>query len=331
LIITPPVNSASRNANADLPLAVGPAISATGGRVAASEDWFLFIATLIAADGLNDEALETARRAIASLNSGQPRWIEPGAAADIPFTGDPVVARAALEGLLSAVDIVVQPEAGRAKRLLVADMDSTMITIECIDELADYAGIKPQIAEITERAMRGELDFEGALDARVALLKGLDAAVIDRCYAERVRIMPGAKELIRTMKANGARCVLVSGGFTVFADRVAADIGFDRALSNTLEIENGALLGTVSRPIVGAATKRETLIAEAETLGITHDQVLAVGDGANDIPMIELAGLGVAYHAKPKTAAAAGARIDHNDLTALLYAQGYGRKDWTQA
>jgi phosphoserine phosphatase len=331
LIITPPVNSASRNANADLPLAVGPAISATGGRGAASEDWFLFIATLIAADGLNDEALETARVAIASLNPGQPRWIEPGAAADIPFTGDPVVARAALEGLLSAVDIVVQPEAGRAKRLLVADMDSTMITIECIDELADYAGIKPQIAEITERAMRGELDFEGALDARVALLKGLDAAVIDRCYAERVRIMPGAKELIRTMKANGARCVLVSGGFTVFADRVAADIGFDRALSNTLEIENGALLGTVSRPIVGAATKRETLIAEAETLGITHDQVLAVGDGANDIPMIELAGLGVAYHAKPKTAAAAGARIDHNDLTALLYAQGYGRKDWTQA
>jgi phosphoserine phosphatase len=289
----------------------------------------LFIATLIAADGLNDEGLEKACAAIAELEPGHPRWIEPNVAADIPFTGDPAVARAALEGLLPRTDVVVQPEAGRAKRMLIADMDSTMITIECIDELADYAGIKPQIAEITERAMRGELDFEGALDARVLLLKGLDAAVIDRCYQERVRIMPGAKELVRTMKVDGARCVLVSGGFTVFADRVAAEIGFDRAVSNTLDIADGALLGTVSRPIVGAATKRETLIAEAVALGLTHDQVLAVGDGANDIPMIELAGLGVAYHAKPKTAAAAGARIDHNDLTALLYAQGYGRGVWT--
>ncbi|MGE0775666.1 MAG: phosphoserine phosphatase SerB, partial [Sphingomonadaceae bacterium] len=208
------------------------------------------------------------------------------------------------------------------------DMDSTMLTIECIDELADYAGIKPQLAEITERAMRGELDFESALDARVALLKGLDAAVIDRCYAERVRIMPGAKELVRTMKAKGGRSILVSGGFTVFADRVAAEIGFDLAISNTLEIAEGALLGTVARPIVGSAAKRETLIAEANAMGVSHQQVLAVGDGANDIPMIELAGLGVAYHAKPKTAAAAGARIDHNDLTALLYAQGYARRDW---
>ena len=269
-----------------------------------------------------------AREAIAALEPGAPRWLEPGVAADLPFSGDPRSARAAFEGLLPKTDVVVQPEAGRAKRLLVADMDSTMITIECIDELADYAGIKPQIAEITERAMRGELDFEGALDARVALLKGLDARVIDRCHAERVRIMPGAKALVRTMRANGARCVLVSGGFTVFADRVAQEIGFDRAISNRLEIADGALLGTVTRPIVGAAAKRETLAAEAAELGIGHQDVLAVGDGANDIPMIELAGLGVAYHAKPKTAAAAGARIDHNDLTALLYAQGYARKDW---
>jgi phosphoserine phosphatase len=289
---------------------------------------FLFIATLIAAEGLDDRGLEKAREAIAALEPEQSRWIEPGVAADIRFTGDAMVARAALEGLLPKTDVIVQPEAGRAKRLLVADMDSTMITIECIDELADYAGIKPQIAEITERAMRGELDFEGALDARVALLKGLDAGVIDRCHEERVVIMPGARELIRTMRGNGARCVLVSGGFTVFADRVAAEIGFDRALSNTLDIADGALLGTVARPIVGAATKRETLVAEAAALGLSHDQVLAVGDGANDIPMIELAGLGVAYHAKPKTAAAAGARIDHNDLTALLYAQGYGRSSW---
>jgi phosphoserine phosphatase len=330
-MITPPLRSASFSANADLPLAVGPAISASGGKVVASEEYFLFIATLIAAEGLNDRGLEQARDAITALNPGEVRWIEPAVAADIPFSGDPKIARAALEGLLPKTDVIVQREAGRAKRLLVADMDSTMITIECIDELADYAGIKPQIAEITERAMRGELDFEGALDARVALLKGLDAAVIDRCHEERVVIMPGARELIRTMKANGARCVLVSGGFTVFADRVAQEIGFDRALSNTLDIADGALLGTVTRPIVGAATKRETLSAEAAALGIVQDQVLAVGDGANDIPMIEIAGLGVAYHAKPKTAAAAGARIDHNDLTALLYAQGYAQGAWVRA
>jgi len=324
--MTPPLISASLSANADLPLAVGPAISASGGKVAAVEECLLFIATLIAAEGLDDRGLECAREALAT--DARARWIEPGIAADIAFTSDPTAARMALEGLLANTDVVIQAEAFRAKSMLIADMDSTMITIECIDELADYAGIKPQIAEITERAMRGELDFEGALDARVALLKGLDADVIDRCYAERVRIMPGAKELVRTMKANGGRCVLVSGGFTVFADRVAAEIGFDLAISNTLDIANGALLGTVARPIVGAATKRETLVAEAKAMGIDHQQVLAVGDGANDIPMIELAGMGVAYHAKPKTAAAAGARIDHNDLTALLYAQGYARKNW---
>lgn len=227
-------------------------------------------------------------------------------------------------------DVVVQAEAGRARKLLVADMDSTMITIECIDELADFAGIKAEIAEVTERAMRGELDFEEALDARVALLRDLDAAAIDRCHEERVRIMGGAKALVRTMKAHGARAVLVSGGFTVFADRVAADIGFDRALSNILGIADGRLTGTVARPIVGAATKRETLIAEAQAMGIALSETLAVGDGANDIPMIEMAGLGVAYHAKPKTAAAAGARIDRGDLTALLYAQGYARRDWAE-
>ena len=290
----------------------------------------LFIATLIAADGLDPRALSQAGEAVAATGArvDAPRWIEEGVAADIPFEGDIAAVRTALEGLLPKTDVVVQRQAGRAKRLMVADMDSTMITIECIDELADYAGIKPQIAEITERAMRGELDFEGALDARVGLLKGLGAEVIDRCYAERVRIMPGARELVQTMKANGARCVLVSGGFTVFADRVAAEIGFDRALSNLLNIADGMLDGTVARPIVGAATKRETLLAEAEALGLGTDAVLAVGDGANDIPMIQSAGLGVAYHAKPKTAAAAGARIDHNDLTALLYAQGYARADW---
>lgn len=329
-MIVPPEISASRSANADLPLAVGPAISATGGNGAASKELILFIATLIAAEGLDPRGLNLAHEALIGAGAvpGAARWLDEGVAADIPFAGDAVAARAALEGSLPATDVVIQPEAGRAKRLMVADMDSTMITIECIDELADYAGIKPQIAEITEAAMRGELDFEGALNARVALLKGLPASVIDTCYAERLRIMPGARELVRTMKANGARCVLVSGGFTVFADRVAAEIGFDRALSNRLEIDGELLAGTVAMPIVGAAAKRETLLAEAQALGIGPDAVLAVGDGANDIPMIEIAGLGAAYHAKPKTAAAAGARIDHNDLTALLYAQGYKRADW---
>jgi phosphoserine phosphatase len=290
----------------------------------------VFIATLIAAERLGAGDIVAARDALAAagLRPGEPRWIEPDVACDLSFEGESAAARQALEGLIDRTDVIVQPEAGRAKRLLVADMDSTMITIECIDELADYAGIKAEVAEVTERAMRGELDFEGALDARVALLKGLDAGVIDRCYQERVVIMAGAKALVRTMRANGARCVLVSGGFTVFADRVAREIGFDQALSNTLDIAGGMLSGTVSRPIVGAAAKRETLLAEVETLGLELSATLAIGDGANDIPMIEAAGLGVAYHAKPKTAAAAAARIDHGDLSALLYAQGYARKDW---
>lgn len=290
----------------------------------------MFIATLIASETLEAGDISAAadRLAAAGLNVGGPGWIEQGVACDLRFEGDPVAGRGALEGFLAGVDVIVQREADRRRRMLVADMDSTMITIECIDELADYAGIKPQIAEITERAMRGELDFEGALDARVALLKGLDASVIDRCHAERVVIMGGARELVRTMRANDADCYLVSGGFTLFADRVAAEIGFTSALSNILEFADGKLSGTVARPIVGAAAKRETLLCEAAAHGISADQCLAIGDGANDIPMIEAAGLGVAYHAKPKTAAAAGARIDHGDLTALLYAQGYARKDW---
>jgi phosphoserine phosphatase len=290
------------------------------------------IATLIASNGgLSRADLDQARDALAGVGAmpGEPIWIDEAVAADLPFGRvDRAGARAALEGLLPGVDVVVQPAANRAKKLLVADMDSTMITIECIDELADYAGIKPQIAEVTERAMRGELDFEAALDARVALLKGLEEGAIDRCHADRVRLMPGARTLIQTMRARGARTILVSGGFTVFADRVAEAIGFDRAISNRLGLAGGALDGTVARPIVGSATKRETLIAERDALGLSPAETLAVGDGANDIPMIEEAGLGVAYHAKPKTAAAAAARIEHGDLTALLFAQGYRRADW---
>jgi len=255
-------------------------------------------------------------------------WLDEGDAADIGFRSNGESAREILAGAVDGIDVIVQPAAHRRKKLLVADMDSTMITVECIDELADYAGIKDRIAAVTEAAMRGELDFAEALDARVALLKDLEASAIDRCRAERVQIMPGAKALIRTMKAHGARTVLVSGGFTVFAEPVAAEIGFDLAIANRLGIAAGRLDGLVARPIVDAATKLTTIEAERAALGLEVAETLAVGDGANDIPMIQAAGLGVAYHAKPKTAAAAGARVDHGDLTALLWAQGYARRDW---
>ncbi len=286
----------------------------------------MFIATLIAKDRLTRGDISIAEDAVGDVRGFA--WLDEGHAGDLALDGDPGVARRALEGLLGGVDVIVQPAAGRRKRLIVADMDSTMITVECIDELADYAGLKAEVAAVTERAMRGELDFEAALDARVALLKGLDAAVIDRCRAERVRLTPGARTLVRTMKANGAYALLVSGGFTRFARPVAEEIGFDEAIANVLEIDGDRLAGTVTRPIVGAATKREALIGAAARLGLAAEETLAVGDGANDIPMIEAAGLGVAYHAKPAAAAAADARIEANDLTALLYAQGYARKDW---
>ena len=255
-------------------------------------------------------------------------WIEAHVAADIEFEADPAAARSLLEGRLAGVDVIVQPAEMRAKRLLVADMDSTMITVECLDELADYAGIKPQIAAITERAMRGELDFAAALDERVALLDGLPESAIEQCLDERVRLMPGARTLVRTMKARGGMSVLVSGGFTRFADPVAQAIGFDRVVANRLEIEGGTLTGRVEKPIVDAGTKLATLQGVAAELKFPPEATLAVGDGANDLDMIRAAGLGVAYRAKPIVAAAAGARIDHGDLTALLYAKGIGRSEW---
>ncbi|WP_454883592.1 phosphoserine phosphatase SerB [Sphingomonas oryzagri] len=288
----------------------------------------MFTATLIAAGKLTRGDISSGTDALrnAGCRPNGSAWVDQGDALDLWFDGDPAAARTTLEELPG--DVIVQRSLGRAKNLLVADMDSTMITVECIDELADYAGIKDRIAAVTEAAMRGELDFAEALDARVALLKDLEASAIDRCRAERVRLMPGAKALIRTMKAHGARTVLVSGGFTVFAEPVAAEIGFDVAIANRLGIAGDRLDGLVARPIVDAATKLTTIEAERVALGLDTAQTLAVGDGANDIPMIQAAGLGVAYHAKPKTAAAAGARVDHGDLTALLWAQGYARKDW---
>ncbi len=256
---------------------------------------------------------------------GRAHWLDAGAAADIGFAGlAQATARAALEGALPQRDVVVQDARARRRRLLIADMDSTMIACECIDELADYAGRKAEVAAVTERAMRGELDFVAALDARVALLAGLDAVLLDRCRIERVRLTPGARTLVATMRVAGARTILVSGGFTAFAGPVGAEIGFDRVVANRLDIVGGRLTGTVARPVVDAATKHAELVAA----GVPLAACLAVGDGANDIPMLEAAGLGIAFHAKPKAAAAAAAHIRHGDLTALLWAQGYKRDEW---
>jgi phosphoserine phosphatase len=290
----------------------------------------VFIATLIAAGRLDHGVVSAAqdRLAAAGCVPVHAGWVDEGDAADIGFGVHPDLARAALEGADAGVDVVVQNADGRRKALLVADMDSTMITVECIDELADYAGLKPQIAEVTERAMRGELDFAEALDARVALLAGLDEATIDRCLAERVAIMPGARELVRTMRSRGALTVLVSGGFTRFAEPIGAEIGFDRVIANRLMIADATLTGAVAKPIVDSATKERALAEALSERHLTTAATLAVGDGANDLAMIRAAGLGVAYHAKPVVAAAAGARIDHNDLTALLWAQGIPRREW---
>ena len=260
-------------------------------------------------------------------------WLEAGDAFDILARGDARTVRTALEDALPAIDVMVQRgDTPRAKRLIVADMDSTMIQCECIDELADYAGIKAEVAAITEAAMRGELDFAGALKARVALLKGLPVATLDQCREERVQLTPGATTLVQTMVANGARSLLVSGGFMPFAVPVARAIGFARAIANRLDTEgpdqDAVLAGTVAEPIVDAQVKKALLEADGTPLSAA----LAVGDGANDIPMIAAAsaagGLGIAYHAKPKTAAAAQAHVRHGDLTVLLRAQGYRRADW---
>ena len=299
-----------------------------------------FVATLIsnpAAPSLDAAVVERARRALPAAQA--PIWLDPGVAADIPFTGsgentqakdkrglaDRV--RAALAG--AAIDVVVQPAGGRRKALFLADMDSTMIGQECIDELADHVGVKDHVAAITERAMRGDIEFAPALRERVALLKGLRATAVDEVIDERIRLTPGARTLVATLRGNGAYTCLVTGGFTLFSQRIAALIGFDENRANTMMIDgDGRLTGDVSEPIFGREAKLATLIELTRKLALAPERTLVAGDGANDIAMIQAAGLGVAYHAKPKVAEAAAARIDHGDLTALLYAQGYRRDEF---
>ncbi len=295
-----------------------------------------FVATLIsnpAQPALDERTLARARSSLA--DAGAPVWLDPGIAADLPFTAPSgndhrALAERVREALAGApIDVVVQPTGRRRKRLFLADMDSTMIGQECIDELADFAGLKAHVAAITERAMRGEIAFAPALRERVALLKGLSASVVDEVIAHRIALTPGARTLVATMRAHGTHTCLVTGGFTLFSQKIAAMIGFDESRANTLALDgDGKLTGEVVEPIFGRDGKLETLRALTARLGLDPEETLATGDGANDIAMIEAAGLGVAFHAKPKVAEAAAARIDHGDLTALLYLQGYRRADF---
>lgn len=244
--------------------------------------------------------------------------------ADAPFRAEILLAAEALR-----VDYAFVPDdESRRKRLLVCDMDSTIVECECLDELADFAGKGAEVAAITERAMAGELDFAAALEARVGMLAGLPAEAMARCYDERVTLTPGAKELVATMKASGARTALVTGGFDYFADRVAAEVGFDKVYANRLEIEAGALTGKTLAPIFGREGKRAALLSEVEALGVGPGDALAIGDGANDLAMIETAGLGVGFRPKSLLAARADARIEHADLAAALFFQGYRRAEF---
>jgi phosphoserine phosphatase len=261
-------------------------------------------------------------------------WLCDHVACDLvlPQSTDAATARAALRDCLSLVpvDIVVQDSASRSKKILIADMDSTMINQECIDELADEVGLKDHIAAITARSMNGEIAFEPALRERVALLKGLDTAVVDQIIARRITLASGGRELVATMRKHGAWTALVSGGFDLFTDPIANKLGFDENRANRLLEADGKLAGTVVEPILGRAAKAEALAEIAARLSLTPADAIAVGDGANDLDMIRLAGTGVALHAKPAVAAEADVRIDHGDLTALLYIQGYRRQDFAE-
>lgn len=259
------------------------------------------------------------------------KWLEADTACDIFYDRLPVdEAQRTLLYLLANVpfDAITQPAEGRRKKLLLSDMDSTIITVECIDELADYAGIKDKVSVITERAMNGELDFIAALKERVALLKGLPENVLQECYDSRVKLMGGAEALVKTMAANGATTVLISGGFTFFTSRVAQWAGFQRNIANVLGIEDGKLNGLVKGAIIDKHAKEATLQGFMQEFRLSRDETLAVGDGANDLPMLLSAGCGIAYRAKPTVRAQAEHQINHCDLTALLYAQGFKKEEW---
>lgn len=291
------------------------------------------ILTLIAAPGALDPALVSkVRGALDALGAapGTPDWLAEREAVDIPFADAAAeqaaaAARAALAG--APVDAIAMPAEGRRKRLLVADMDSTIVTSETLDEIAAFAGLKEKIAEITRRSMNGELDFRQALVERVGMLGGLDVSALEATWAA-TEMMPGAAELVATMRANGATCCLASGGFTFFTGRVAEKLGFHHHVSNILLIEDGKLTGKVVEPVFDRNAKLSTLKQLATENGLALAATLAVGDGANDLDMIQAAGLGVAYRAKPVVAAAARARVDHTDLLALLYMQGYRRAEF---
>lgn len=289
----------------------------------------MFTATLLTAPtkrNLDPALVESLRNA---WGGGDAVWLAPDEAAE--FTLEAMPANrwdvwADIQGM--GVDLVVQPTKGRVKQMLLADMDSTMIQQECIDELADEAGVGSRVKDITARAMNGELDFDGALRERVGLLKGLDAGVIDHVLATRITLMPGGREVLATMHGDGAYAALVSGGFTAFTAKVADQLGFDENRANTLNVADGVLTGSVGEPILGRAAKVAALEEITARLGLRHDQVMAVGDGANDLGMLGMAGAGVALHAKPSVAAECDIRINHGDLSALLFLQGYGRADF---
>ena len=294
------------------------------------------VATFIAdptTAGLSGEQLARVKAQLP--DAGVPQWLDRDFAADIPFvaaacTDLRLLADRLRDALHGECDVAVQPTAHRRKMLLVADMDSTMIGQECIDELADIVGLKAHVSAITERAMRGEIAFEPALRERVALLKGLSVTVINEVIASRIILTPGARLLVNTMRRHGAYTCLVSGGFSLFTQIIGEMIGFDETHANMLLIRDGKLTGLVEEPILGREAKLDTLLELSRHLQLPLDKTLAVGDGANDLAMIERAGLGVAYHAKPAVAAAAHARIDRGDLTALLYLQGYRREDFSE-
>ncbi|OOY23173.1 phosphoserine phosphatase SerB [Thioclava sediminum] len=289
----------------------------------------MFTATLIADPKEANLDQGTLDALCGAWGGGAARWLNPNVAAEFMVDRVPSNRWEAWEGLQGlGVDLVVQPTEGRRKQMLLADMDSTMIQQECIDELADVAGVGERVKEITARAMNGELDFEGALTERVGLLKGLPESVISEVIEKRISFMPGGHDLVATMKANGAYCALVSGGFTAFTGYVAKTLGFDENRANLLLVEDGKLTGVPSQPILGREAKVQALLEISEKLKLDHAQVMAVGDGANDLGMLKLAGAGVALHAKPSVAAECDIRINFGDLSALLYIQGYAVEDF---